>query len=445
MNKQSHVVVMILLISFSFILSEKKFRKNNTQNSLTLKNQQNNASSNPTIEPNFESLCKEITLKSGIILETKCSNKSVSIDLSQCLANFYGKLVYTKNGSFDKSCNKCSIKETKTPNKNSSYVFECSCPDLGKKQYLITQINLSEFLYVKFGSLLCDDVAKLSAPAEILEPRMIDTNCEKATIISNNRFSATCTNGNSTNSANRVNVDFNLDKCISNNNGKLVPVANGSYSGSCRNCKIALKNKINFLACDCADITNAFKPVESALNKFITFRGNTIRCVEEEKNNNNNVPINVQPSSNTSVYIPTVPAVIEKLSINKNLSAADNFMILCKNLKVENVNFLKAFCGEKNLEYVLNLNNCFSNLDGTLKIAKDGSYGKSCRKCAIKFDNEEQYVLECNCQRADQKNWIDTYIALRERIVYNESRNALECLTNFVLPEDNSKKICTKD
>jgi Zn-finger protein len=415
----------------STILSEKKIRKNFSQNNLNIKKQAL-LGSNSAIEANFESQCTEISLKSNIFLEAKCNNRSTSIDLSKCVANFNGKLVYTINGAYEKTCNKCAIKETKIANKSSSYNLECSCPELKSRQ-LISQINLKDILYVKSGSLLCDEVIKMTTPAAIINPSIIDTNCDKVTLVSNNRFTATCTNANSGNSANRVAVDFSLDNCITNQNGQLLAQENGSYSRSCRNCKIEQRNKIYFLVCNCADITNAFKPVESALNKFITFSGNSVRCLSSEEDNK---PINIKPASNTAVDIPAKP--VEKLSLNNKLSPADNFMILCKNLKIENVSSLIAFCGDKHIEYVLNLDSCLTNIDGAIKIAKDGGYGRTCRNCAVKFDHDKKYVLECTCQRADWKIWIFSNISLRERIVYNESKNALECLTNIVLPEDNN-------
>lgn len=426
MNKSCFILI-VLLISMSTILSEKKFRKNFSQNNLNIKKQAL-LGSNSAIEANFESQCTEISLKSNNILEAKCNNRRASIDLSKCVANFNGKLVYTINGAYEKTCNKCAIKETKIANKSSSYNLECSCPDIKSRQ-LISQINLKDILYVKSGALLCDEVIKLTTPAAIINPSIIDTNCDKVSLVSNNRFTALCLNANSGNSSNRVAVNFSLDNCITNQNGQLLAQENGFYSGSCRNCKIEQRNKIYFLVCNCADITNAFKPVESALNKFITFRGNSVECLSSKEDNK---PINIK----SAIDIPAKP--VEKLSLNNKLSPADNFMILCKHLKIEYNSSLIAFCGDKHIQYVLDLNSCLSNIDGAIKIAKDGVYGRTCRNCAVKFDNDKNYVLECACQRADWKIWIFSKISLRERIVYNESKNALECLTNIVLPEDNN-------
>lgn len=434
------VLFMVLFISISLIFSETKIRKNISQYFLNLK-KHSLANSKSVIEANFESECKEVLLKSSNTLEAKCSNKRVSIDLSKCIANFHGKLVYIKNGNFGETCNKCNIKKTNKSNKSSSYFLECSCQDTNRRQ-IISKINLVDFLFVKSGKLHCDDVANLVSPPEVINPSIIDTNCDKVSLVSNNRFQAICTNAKSAKSANRVAVNFNLDKCITNSNGQLVLKDNGFYSGSCRNCRIEERNRVYFLLCYCADITNSFKYVEAPLNKFISFRGNSIRCASVEKENIN---INIEPASKLTFDIISDKKVLEKLTLNKNLSASDNFMILCRNLKIENNNILKAYCGNKNAEYSLNLNSCFSNIDGTIKINKNGNYGKSCRNCAIKFDNEDKYVLACTCEKADRRSWNDTYISLKERVVYNESKNALECLTNVVLPEDNSNKICIKN
>jgi len=372
----------------------------------------NNSSNSQAIKVNFDSFCKSITLNSSN-LEAKCNNIGVSIDLNKCFSNTNGKLVYASNGAYSKSCNSCSIKESLNPDKTKNYSLTCKCFDV-KGGLKSSEINLNDFLYFN-NKLECDDVVKLSNTALNINTSELEENCQNVNIKNGNTFTATCSNKG---------IEFNLNKCIGNFNGELALAENGNFGASCKNCEISLKNKVIMLSCSCADITNRFKTIESAINKFINFSGNTISCAN-------------QKSSILNVST-------DKLPYNKNLSAAENFMILCKNVQIENNNKLIAFCGLNNIQVELNLNNCFSNIDGVLKVANNGFFAKTCKNCLIKYDIEDQYLLNCSCQKMNQIQWNNTFISLRERIIINENKNVLECSTNVKLPEDNLKEMCIK-
>jgi hypothetical protein len=212
-------------------------------------------------------------------------------------------------------------------------------------------------------------------------------------------------------------TDINLNSCLANIDGKLTFMKDGFYSNSCTNCRINKKigNPINtnFLKCTCLNMRNVKNTSEIKLSDVIVFDDNELKCNFQD------------------------------LETSKYLTPSDNFRVLCNKLIIsDKINIFKAFCGKKNIEYDLDLNKCIANIDGTLRIRKNGNYGLSCKNCILKKDVKDQNILACTCNRANNRYWNDSIISLQERIIYNKKENTLQCLSDQELPEEKTVSSC---
>lgn len=73
----------------------------------------------------------------------------------------------------------------------------------------------------------------------------------------------------------------------------------------------------------------------------------------------------------------------------------------CTNIRLEGAT-LRASCTDANnnkADAQMDLNRCIGNIDGTLK--REHNYSNSCRDCRVNGT-----VLTCNCQKADQWEWL---------------------------------------
>jgi len=423
MIRNNNVILLIYLSFFSLFLSKK------ISNKITMyKNELNKSSIAQINKRIFSSICNNVSFKTEII-QANCNNMGTfSIDLKKCLANIDGKLTYKVNGGFENSCSKCQIKEISNPDKTKFYSLSCTCQNKNGVPNQ-TELNLNDLLYFNNNfNLICDDASNFKAYYENIIPKYLDEYCEFPKIENKVIFLAVCNNSL---------LDFDLNSCIGNFNGELALSENGKFGASCRDCYVNTKKndytskKNIMITCYCKDTSQNYISGEYPLNRFIDFSQDQIVC------------------ANHKILKPKIEVVenfvVGKLPYNRNLSASDNFMISCKNIRVQKNNKLIASCGLKDIDdYEIDLDVCLSNIDGVLKVAKNGLFSKTCKDCKIKFDNEENYILNCSCQKINKTLWNNTFISLKERIIINENKNLLECLTNVKLPEDSSNGICLK-
>jgi len=137
-----------------------------------------------------------------------------------------------------------------------------------------------------------------------------------------------------------------------------------------------------------------------------------------------------------TVKIPIAEAPKIKKAIidyQPELSGSDNFMRNCQNFSYKS-NIFAANCGSEKTKLELNFNKCIANINGKLKFAKNGNYGKSCSDCMIN-SKYGIYYLECNCKGIVKKlgsNEKNARISLSEKIIITKDAE-IDCLPDLVL------------
>jgi len=204
-----------------------------------------------------------------ILLQAECDNKISSIPLNSCLSNQNGVLIAKKNGQFQKSCSKCKLNFPYWDEKIQPINLECTCYD-GELYDSLTNINLNDFIYYDENSknLKCTEL-NLNLTLN-KEKKALDRECILGKFSEDNKFFSVCENKNV--------IDFDLDKCISNNNGTFD--FGGNFLDTCDSCFLQREGFSGsyFLSCDCLDEKKSIRREYRFLSEFLEYREKAVRC-----------------------------------------------------------------------------------------------------------------------------------------------------------------------
>lgn len=476
-------------IKLSKKLHKEKKEKLKTSNSLT--NELEISSTYKKINQNqaFESACKSARVISNRYLEATCNGKRSRLDLNKCLYAEEGTLVYDPEGEFYDSCSKCRINYPRWNGKQYPVNFECKCYDEDLRE-IKTNINLKDFAYYDNG-LKCANLDPRKLPAK----RSLENNCNLK--LSNEKYlQGTCQNKR---------LNFNLENCVGNHNGEFDHGRH--FKRTCYFCSMKKENGRYVLTCDCEDHRQSRRREYDALNNFLKFdeRTKILRCFdpskekdqEDKKPNNKDfkpqvisakkhkdetIKVNAGKVYNKDIIIPTSDVKIHKketetthvivneskqntinipiheaeepqkeeekdsgaiIDYQKELTGSDNFQRNCRNFKYGDQIF-QATCGSNKIELELDLNKCIANVNGNLKFAKDGNYGKSCKECYVHSNGWGVEFLICKCADAN-KQMKESILSLQEKIIIKEETKQLGCLADLVLENEKNEMQCEEN
>jgi hypothetical protein len=280
-----------------------------------------------------------------------------------------------------------------------------------------TNINLKDFIYYDNG-LKCADIdeRKLGIPEEI------DTKCDKAKITDEEKYFSVCEKKNI--------INFELDKCIQNNNG--VFDIGSHYMRTCHYCNVHKEKGVYVLTCDCEDANQSRRREYKPINNFLEYSNSKVNCLDPTK----------KKTPSEKEEIKTSGAII---NYDPDLSPSDNLMRNCGEFSFDK-NILTAECGTNDILLNLDLNKCISNIEGELKFKENGNYGNSCKNCEIVSEGYGVYFLQCVCKGIKQTlrgvEEKKTKLSLGEKLIIRKDTIQIDCLPNLVLNEENDQFKC---
>lgn len=267
MLKNDKLYVVLTILFFMFTCSNNfNIRKYQTITNPTQINQNNFKKILSTQA--FEKNCKNPKIISNRYLQAECAGKESTLDLSNCLTNDKGILIYKENGQFDHSCSKCKLNFPFWEGKIQSTNFECDCFDKDIYESK-TNISLKDFIYFEKG-LKCADINQTRKQ----KPKAIDSKCILSKITEDNTFFSVCENLNI--------INFDINNCISNKNGLFNK--GKSFFDNCYSCNIQKEIGNYFLSCDCEDENKSIRREYKPIHDFLEYKNSEVNCFNSSYN-----------------------------------------------------------------------------------------------------------------------------------------------------------------
>ena len=98
----------------------------------------------------------------------------------------------------------------------------------------------------------------------------IDTKCKSA-IMENHFLSSYC-------GSNKIHLVLDLNKCVTNNNGKIEYRQDGAFSATCTKCKIVYEGDISKLSCQCENSEGDPEKTKINLDNIVEYKNYQLKC-----------------------------------------------------------------------------------------------------------------------------------------------------------------------